>query len=182
MPQSAKKKSNARLETHEPLLEPLILLPWLLELDILIRIDPPITRIVALTEGHPRHKPKKNHGGLSSNHVSEGPTKDEMQSIMSSLSDLQIQQMLAIMHDKPVPDKKSQVNVAATKKAATLPESTSTSSHPMPLSPPDTTTEPDEPGPALLLSPLVELAHSSLATSPPAPTPEPPPLHRSERI
>ncbi|KAI5352641.1 hypothetical protein L3X38_005532 [Prunus dulcis] len=30
-------------------------------------------------EGHPRHKPKKNHGGPSSNHVSESPTKDEMQ-------------------------------------------------------------------------------------------------------
>ncbi|CAL2258528.1 unnamed protein product [Prunus armeniaca] len=31
-----------------------------------------------------------------------------MQSVMSGLSDLQIQQMLAIMHDKPVPEKKSQ--------------------------------------------------------------------------
>ncbi|CAL8075027.1 unnamed protein product [Prunus armeniaca] len=67
-------------------------------------------------EGHPCHKPKKNHGGPSSNHVSEGPTKDEMQSVMSGFSDLQIQQMLAIMHDKPVPDKKSQVNVVATNK------------------------------------------------------------------
>ncbi|KAI5352640.1 hypothetical protein L3X38_005531 [Prunus dulcis] len=60
--------------------------------------------------------------------------------------------------------------------AATLPESTPTSPHPMPSSPPDTTTEPDEPGPPLLLSPLVERAHSSTATSLHAPTPEPPPL------
>ncbi|CAL8150564.1 unnamed protein product [Prunus armeniaca] len=65
-------------------------------------------------EGHPRHKPKKKHDGPSSNHVSEGPTKDTMQSVMSGLSDLQIQQMLAIMHDKSVSDKKSQVHAAAT--------------------------------------------------------------------
>ncbi|CAL8075031.1 unnamed protein product [Prunus armeniaca] len=52
----------------------------------------------------------------------------------------------------------------------------------MPSSPLDTTTEPDEPGPPLLLSPLAERTHSSLATSPYAPTPEPPPLCRSECI
>ncbi|KAI5345032.1 hypothetical protein L3X38_012909 [Prunus dulcis] len=152
-------------------------------------------------EGHPHHKPKKNHGDLSSNHVLEGPTKDKMQSVMFGLSDFQIQQMLAIMHDKPMPDKKSQVNVAATNKvpssfpappfpsdvdtifsspASTLPESTPTSPHPMPSSLPDTTTEPNEPGPLLLLSSTAERAHSSPATSPQAPTPEPPPLRRSE--
>ncbi|CAL2229833.1 unnamed protein product [Prunus armeniaca] len=49
MPPSAKKKSNAPLEPHEQLLERPILLPWLLELDALIRIDPPAARIVALT-------------------------------------------------------------------------------------------------------------------------------------
>ncbi|CAL2231450.1 unnamed protein product [Prunus armeniaca] len=67
-------------------------------------------------EGHPCHKPKKNRGGPSSNYVSEGPTKDDMKYVMSGLSDLQFQQMLAIMNEKGVTDKKSQVNVAATNK------------------------------------------------------------------
>ncbi|CAL9026065.1 unnamed protein product [Prunus brigantina] len=107
-----------------------------------------------------------------------GPTKDEMQSVMSGLSDLQIQQMLAIMHDKSVPDKKSQVNAAATNKAAPLPASTPPSPHPLSSSPPDTTTELAEPGPPLLLAPPAE--HH--ATTPHAPTPAPPPLRRSERL
>ncbi|KAI5333753.1 hypothetical protein L3X38_023885 [Prunus dulcis] len=119
------EEKQCTLEASRALLEPLILLPWLLKLDALIRIDPPITRIVTLTgqtqtfprpptmmtaaldlqgtdpialiapimnghhidtcwklhgypEGHPRHKPKKNRGGPSSNHVSEGPTNDEI--------------------------------------------------------------------------------------------------------
>ncbi|BBG96445.1 transposable element gene [Prunus dulcis] len=52
----------------------------------------------------------------------------------------------------------------------------------MPSSPIDTATEPDEPGLPLLLSPPAERAHSSPATSPYAPTLEPSPLRRSERI
>ncbi|CAL8155640.1 unnamed protein product [Prunus armeniaca] len=52
----------------------------------------------------------------------------------------------------------------------------------MPSSSPDTITEPDEPGPPLLLSPPAEHAPGSPATNPHAPTPEPPPLCRSEHI
>ncbi|CAL8088730.1 unnamed protein product [Prunus armeniaca] len=142
MPPSAKKKSNAPLEPHEQLLEPPILLPWLLELDALIRIDPPTARIVALT-CQTKTFPKPPTVMTVALDLQEtdpiapivmtmvitsiptasftGQTKDGMQSIMSSLSDLQIQQMLAIMHDKPAPDKKSQVNAAATNKVTFFP-------------------------------------------------------------
>ncbi|XP_008229790.1 PREDICTED: uncharacterized protein LOC103329135 [Prunus mume] len=64
--------------------------------------------------GHPKHKSNRsNHGGNRSqfdssdnsaqssiNHVKEGPTMQEMQSVMNGLSDLQYQQILSIMNNK----------------------------------------------------------------------------------
>ena len=61
--------------------------------------------------GHPKHKSNRlNQGGNRSKHnnnnqssvnnVKEGPTNQEMQSLMHGLSDMQFQQILSIMHNK----------------------------------------------------------------------------------